>query len=84
MNSATLVRRETVYARKALLRDPQNLFFTAGLPLLYLFIFATIFGDEIASIAGQTGELDVATVHDRVGDRDRRHLGGVPEPQRSR
>ena len=61
MNTIALVGREAGYARKVLLRDPQNLFFTAGLPLLYLFIFATIFGDETAEIAGQPGELDVAT-----------------------
>ncbi len=59
---ATLVRREAGYARKTLLRDPQNLFFTAGLPLLYLFIFASIFGNEEAAIAGQPGQLNVATI----------------------
>lgn len=62
MSTIALVRRETSYARKILIRDSQNLFFTAGLPLLYLLIFATIFGDEIARIPGQPGELDVATV----------------------
>lgn len=62
MSSATLFRRETVYARKTLVRDPQSLFFTAGLPLLYLFIFATIFGSEVGVIPGQIGEMDFATV----------------------
>ncbi len=61
MSSVALVRREAGYARKVLMRDPQNLFFTAGLPLLYLFIFATIFGDETAQIPGQPGEMNVAT-----------------------
>lgn len=59
---APLIRRETSYARKVLIRDSQNLFFTAGLPLLYLLIFATIFGDEVAQISGQPGQVDVATV----------------------
>jgi ABC-2 type transport system permease protein len=61
VNTIALMGREAGYARKVLLRDPQNLFFTAGLPLLYLFIFATIFGEETAVVAGQPGELDVAT-----------------------
>lgn len=62
MSTLALIRRETGYARKVLIRDPQNLFFTVGLPLLYLLIFATIFGDEEAEIPGQPGILDVATV----------------------
>ncbi len=62
MSTVSLIRRETTYARKVLVRDPQNLFFTVGLPLLYLLIFATIFGDEEAQIPGQPGVLDVATV----------------------
>ncbi len=59
---ATLVLREAGYARKTLLRDPQNLFFTIGLPLLYLFIFASIFGNEEAAIPGQPGQMNVATI----------------------
>lgn len=62
MTTFTLVRKETGYARKILLRDPQSLFFTVGLPLLYLLIFATVFGSEVARISGQPGEMDVATV----------------------
>ncbi len=62
MSTIAFINRETSYARKVLIRDSQNLFFTAGLPLLYLLIFATIFGDETAIISGQPGEVDVATV----------------------
>jgi ABC-2 type transport system permease protein len=62
MSTLTLVRKETGYARKTLLRDPQSLFFTVGLPLLYLLIFATVFGDEVGQIPGQSGEMNVATV----------------------
>ena len=62
MNTVALVRREAGFARKILLRDPQNLFFTAGLPLLYLLIFATIFGDEVGQIPGQPGEFEFSTV----------------------
>ena len=62
MKTTGLVRRESGYARKALLRDSQNLFFTAGLPLLYLLIFASMFGDEVVRIPGQPGEMNIATV----------------------
>jgi ABC-2 type transport system permease protein len=61
-NTATLTRREAGYARRVLVRDPQNLFFTVGLPLLYLFIFATIFGSKKVQMPGQPGFIDVATV----------------------
>ena len=62
MSTFTLVRKETGFARKVLLRDPQSLFFTVGLPLLYLLIFATVFGDEVGRVPGQPGEMDVATI----------------------
>ncbi len=62
MSTVSLVRRETTYAGKVLVRDPQNLFFTVGLPLLYLLIFATVFGDEEVQVAGQPGIIDFATV----------------------
>ncbi len=60
-STATLIRHETAYVRKTLIRDPQSLFFTVGLPLLYLFIFATIFGNEEAEVPGQPGLMNVAT-----------------------
>lgn len=62
MSRGALVGRETGYARKVLLRDPQNLFFTVGLPLLYLFIFASVFGDDLVRVPGQPGEIEAATV----------------------
>ena len=42
-------------------RNPQALFFTIGLPLLYLFIFATVFGKYHEHLAGQPGTLKVST-----------------------
>lgn len=57
-----LVRSEAGYVRKTLVRDPQNLFFTVGLPLLYLFIFATIFGNEEGTVPGQPGLMNIATI----------------------
>ena len=62
MTTLALIAKESGFARKTLVRDRQNLFFTVGLPLLYLFIFASIFGDETGEIAGQPGELAVATI----------------------
>ncbi|MGB5758531.1 MAG: ABC transporter permease [Acidimicrobiales bacterium] len=61
-STAGLIRREAGYARKTLVRDPQNLFFTVGLPLLYLFIFASIFGDQEGAVPGQPGLLNVSTI----------------------
>ena len=57
MTTATVVRREFSCARKVMIRDPQAAFFTIGLPLLYLFIFATVFGSETGHIRGQAGVL---------------------------
>lgn len=62
MSTAVVVRREFACARKVMLRDPQATFFTFGLPLLYLFIFATIFGKETAHLRGQAGILTVSTM----------------------
>jgi ABC-2 type transport system permease protein len=42
MSTTTVARHEIGYARKMMLRDPAAVFFTVGLPLLYLFIFATV------------------------------------------
>ena len=38
MSTATMVTHESGYVRKVMTRNPQALFFTIGLPLLYLFI----------------------------------------------
>ncbi len=61
MSTATMVTREAGYVRKVMTRNPQALFFTIGLPLLYLFIFATVFGKYHEHLAGQPGNLKVAT-----------------------
>jgi ABC-2 type transport system permease protein len=62
MSTATVVRREAACARKVMLRDPQAVFVTVGLPLLYLFIFATVFGRQTEHLRGQPGILKVSTV----------------------
>jgi ABC-2 type transport system permease protein len=57
MNSVNLAIREFKFDQKSFWRDPQSVFFTVGMPLLYLFIFATIFGSGTTTMAGQAGEL---------------------------
>jgi ABC-2 type transport system permease protein len=61
MSTATMVTREAGYVRKVMMRNPQALFFTIGLPLLYLFIFATVFGKYHEHLSGQPGSLKLAT-----------------------
>ena len=43
MSTTAVLRREVRCARKVMLRDPAAVLFTVGLPLLYLFIFGTVF-----------------------------------------
>jgi ABC-2 type transport system permease protein len=62
MSTAAIVRREFNCARKVMLRDPQAAFVTIGLPLLYLFIFASVFGDQTEQLRGQPGTLRVAAI----------------------
>jgi ABC-2 type transport system permease protein len=62
MTTAAIVRREFHCARKVMLRDPQAAFVTVGLPLLYLFIFASVFGDQTEHLRGQPGTLRVAAI----------------------
>jgi ABC-2 type transport system permease protein len=61
MSTAAMTVREVSYVRKVMTRNPQALFFTIGLPLLYLFIFATVFGKYHEHLAGQPGSLKVST-----------------------
>jgi ABC-2 type transport system permease protein len=62
MTASALLLREVGYARRTLLRDPESLFLTVGLPLLYLLIFDTVFGDQVARIPGQPGTLKVSII----------------------
>jgi ABC-2 type transport system permease protein len=62
MTAPALLTREVGYARRTLFRDPQSLFTTIGLPLLYLVIFDTVFGSQVGHIASQPGLLKAATV----------------------
>lgn len=46
MSAASLVVHQFRYDQKTFWRNPASVFFTVMLPLVFLFIFATIFGDE--------------------------------------
>lgn len=53
MRSLRLALHEFRFAQKVFWRNPASVFFTALLPVLFLLIFATIFGgDEIAELGG--------------------------------
>lgn len=53
MRPLTLVLHEFRFAQKVFWRNPASVFFTALLPVVFLIIFATIFGnDEIAELGG--------------------------------
>lgn len=57
MNTMRLAIREFTFDQKSFWRDPQSVFFTVGMPLLYLFIFATIFGSGTTTMPGQAGRI---------------------------
>jgi ABC-2 type transport system permease protein len=57
MSTAGLLRRESGYVRKVMIRNPSALFFTIGLPLLYLFVLVTVFGKGQVHLIGQPGTL---------------------------
>jgi ABC-2 type transport system permease protein len=52
MSSVALVLHQFRYDQKAFWRNPASLFFTVSLPVIFLLIFATIFGDDRVGIGG--------------------------------
>ena len=60
MSTATILRGEVRCARKVMLRDSMAVFVTVVLPLLYLFIFATVNGKGTMRMRGQPGILKVS------------------------
>ena len=46
MNGLALIRHQFRFDQKVFWRDPASVFFTVMLPLIFLFIFATIFGND--------------------------------------
>lgn len=61
MSSVALVLHQFRYDQKAFWRNPASLFFTVSLPVIFLLIFATIFGDELVEIRG--GEVKTTTYY---------------------
>jgi ABC-2 type transport system permease protein len=63
MTSASLAWHEFRYERLSSIRDPQALFFAIGLPLLYVVIFVSLFGNERIPFAydDQPGPLKAHT-----------------------
>jgi ABC-2 type transport system permease protein len=54
MSNAALVLHQFRYDQKAFWRNPASLFFTVSLPVIFLLIFASIFGDDTIHIHGDT------------------------------
>jgi ABC-2 type transport system permease protein len=53
MNSVNLAIREFRFDQKSFWRDPQTVFFIVGMPILFILIFATIFGSQTVTVTGQ-------------------------------
>lgn len=53
MSGARLVVHQFRYDQKTFWRDPAAVFFTVALPLIFLFIFVTIFGNESVELEGR-------------------------------
>ena len=64
MNDTRLVWREFGYERRSFMRDPQAMFFAVGLPLLYVVIFVSLFGNQSIDFVydGQPGPLKAHTI----------------------
>jgi ABC-2 type transport system permease protein len=64
MTRRQLVQHEFGYERRSAMRDPQALFFAIGLPLLYVVIFVSLFGNERMKFIydGQPGPLKAHTI----------------------
>ena len=52
--------RMTLSEIKLFLREPMNMFFTLAFPLILLFVFGAIFGNEPAELFGGMGTVDVS------------------------
>jgi ABC-2 type transport system permease protein len=63
MNDARLVWNEFRYQRRSFRRNPQAMFFAVGLPLLYVVIFVSLFGNQAIDFVynNQPGPLKAHT-----------------------
>ena len=83
MSDTRLVWHEFRYERRSFLRDPQALFFSVGLPLLYVVIFVSLFGNEQIDFVyeSQPGPLKAHTLMLAGFVVDRGDLGDVLQPR---
>lgn len=61
MSTARLILHQYRYDQRAFWRDPAAVFFTVALPLIFLFIFVSIFGNEPTVVGGN--EISGATYY---------------------
>ena len=61
MSAARLAVHQFRFDQKVFWRNPASVFFTVLLPLIFLFIFATIFGNEEIEERGVSGGSPSAT-----------------------
>ncbi|HET9080401.1 MAG TPA: ABC transporter permease [Trebonia sp.] len=61
MRTTALVIRESCYVRKVIARNPDVLFITIALPLLFLFVFAAISHGQHFHELGQPGKITIYT-----------------------
>jgi ABC-2 type transport system permease protein len=54
MNGARLVLHQWKYDQKTFWREPTGVFFTVGLPLIFLFLFVSIFGNDDVDLGTET------------------------------
>lgn len=62
MSGAALLLHELRYDQKLFWRNPASVFFTVALPVIFLLIFATIFGDERVHL-GSGAQIGVSTYY---------------------
>jgi ABC-2 type transport system permease protein len=60
MSESRLAVHEFQYDQKSFWRNPMSVFATIMLPLLYLFIFVTNFGNSVEPVAGQPGKMKLS------------------------
>ncbi|MGH9157443.1 MAG: ABC transporter permease [Acidimicrobiales bacterium] len=62
MTTFGLLRHQCRYDQKTFWRQPESVFFTVALPLIFLFLFVSIFGNNPIDIGG-TGEVKGSTYY---------------------
>src|ERR687894_269618 len=82
MTGLALVGHQFRYDQKTFWRNPASVFFTVMLPLIFLFIFATIFGNETVDERGGGNPLVVSLLVVVLGALTGKLVYDVPFPTR--